>query len=189
MGKFPQHSLATKRKRNANAQKCRLPCVKSEMTACLGNYIGQKKHRPQIERKGLFFGLGKGNSAKKKPRATWQRGLQPRERKETPRKKRRKTLRKLTPQAQRKGKPRSRSNHLFSWRGNLYGANLAARIKTKQNRLPRRKVGNPAISAARKNRSKLPILPGEEIGLRRLCIFVVPTIGGNQFGIIRNHFF
>jgi hypothetical protein len=67
MGKFPQHSLATKRKRNANAQKCRLPCVKSEMTACLGNDIGQKKQWPQIERKGLFFGLGKAIRQRKSP--------------------------------------------------------------------------------------------------------------------------
>lgn len=61
MGKIPQPDLAKKCKRSANAQKCRFRCVKSETTACLGDDIGQKKQGPQIERKGLFFGLCNGH--------------------------------------------------------------------------------------------------------------------------------
>lgn len=61
MGKFPKLSLEMKRKRGANAQKRRFPCVKSETAACLGDEIGQKKQGPQIERNGLFFGLCNGH--------------------------------------------------------------------------------------------------------------------------------
>lgn len=109
-----------KRKPGAKPRKPRFPCNTGEMAVCLGDDIGQKKQWPQIERNGLFLGIGKGNSlsfreeigAKKSRHLTatglnWGKEI-------NPRKRARKTLRKLTRRALCREKARSRLNHLFS---------------------------------------------------------------------------
>jgi len=50
-----------KRKQSAKPRKRHFPCITGEMTAYLGYDIGHKKQWPQIDRNGLFFGIGKGN--------------------------------------------------------------------------------------------------------------------------------